>query len=89
MAIPVGKQWGFEIYINIGTEDPIILSWHKEGDLLLTKEAAIAKMKQMIPGIARETCKAMGLPEPVSFHNLKTNTLDEVSEFENAKPGDV
>jgi hypothetical protein len=83
-AYPIGKQWGFEVLVCIGTLEPYVLSFEKPEYLTLNKESAITRMKQEIPTIAKIVCEAIGLPQPSAFHNLKTNMIDDISEYENA-----
>lgn len=81
VAFPVGKQWGFEIQVCIGELDPIVLSGTSEEFLCLNRKAALTKMREMIPEVAKVACEAAGLPPPTGFHDLIRNRLDPVDEL--------
>jgi hypothetical protein len=71
--------WGFEIHITIGPTEPIVMSFEKTA--YISRDAALDALKRIIPGVMKETCKAIGLPEPAAIHDLKTNELSNISEW--------
>lgn len=44
--IPVGKLWGFEIFITIGAIEPIAVRFDREPHVVLTRESALVEMKK-------------------------------------------
>jgi hypothetical protein len=84
-AIPRGAGWSYEITITIGpdTEDnvPIIFSPKLTEPTFMSELSAINAMKADLPEIMRETCRAMGLPEPAGVHNLKEGVMQDMDEF--------
>lgn len=82
IAVQKGKEWGWDLFITIGPDTPenedIVIS-SKQG--FINKEAALFNMKTMIPKILRETCKAMGLPEPSDVLDLKSGTQLPIDEY--------
>lgn len=83
-AIEKGKGWGYEIHVNIGTLDPLIV---EAKDTFISKEAAIEHMQEMALKILHDTCDIMGLPEPEGVYNLKDGVKQTLTEFRQAHKG--
>lgn len=81
---PDGKGWTWELFISIGPDSPEnhpIVMGPKSDRHFLNQDSALNDMTLMIPDIAAEVCKAMGLPGFTAFQNLKEGTLETVEEF--------
>ena len=83
-AVPVGKQWGFEVYITIGPSEPIEMFFDKDPYLFLTREAAIVALKKEAANILRLVCEEAGLPNPEAFVDLNRGEMRKIEDLESA-----
>ena len=77
-AIKEGSHWNYEIFITVGpdTEEnkPLVMT---SKNIFISKEAALAEVNRMLPGLIKTICSAMELPKPTGYIDLKKNeTVD-------------
>lgn len=77
-AIQNGKSWTWEAFITIGDNDPIDI---KSKSTFISKEAALADMKDHSVRMLTEVCEVVGAPVPDHFIDLKEGKQRPFSHF--------
>lgn len=70
----------FEIFVTIGPTEPVTFLFDKP--TFLNEKAAHAALRVKAVEVSKTVCKALGLPEPTGFHDLKRNLLVTQEELE-------